>query len=162
MHDRPDMVLPETIRSIASRSGCKWGWRPDAIPQVIDAAEQAGLLNIGGQLQFRLPGATCECYWVEVDAVAQEPRGLRWTERVARAATVARQQFADIGNRYDFLSEGRDAFPAAFHAYEASGGNLGDCLWFIWYLKADRTRPTDIRSRVLGLIRAFRRHDRQQ
>ncbi len=160
MHDLPEMRLPETIRAIASRSASEWGWRPDAIPQVIDAAEKAGLLNIGGQLQFRLPDATCEYYWIEVDAVAQEPEGLRWAERVARAATVARQQFADIGNGHEFLAEGRNAFPAVCRAYEASGGDLGDRLWFIWYLEADCPRPSGIRSRAQTLIRAFRRHDR--
>lgn len=162
MDDRIEVLLPATIRSIAGRSGSEWGWRPAAIPQVIDAAENAGLLNIGGQLQFRLPAATCECYWVEVDAVAQEPEALRWTERVARAAAIARQQFADIGDRQHFLTEGRDAFPAAFQACEDCGGDVGDCMWFIWYLEADCPRPTGIRSRIHALIRPFRRNHRQQ
>ncbi|MFN7090008.1 MAG: hypothetical protein ACK4P4_05610 [Allorhizobium sp.] len=136
-HD-PEMLLPHTLQSAACHSGAEWGWRPETIPLVIDAAEKLGLLNIGGQLQFLLPQGTCECYWVEVAALTGEPNGLTWAERVARAARVARQQMVDISFRYDFIEEGRKAFTDPFAAYEAAGGNLQDCIWFIWYLEAER------------------------
>lgn len=137
MEDAPEMLLPDTLRSAACRSDNEWGWRPEAIPLVIDEAEKLGLLNIGGQLQFLLPGATCECYWVEVDALRGEPEGLTWAERVALAANTARQQMADISRRYDFLKEGREAFGDVFAAYEAAGGDVRDRMCFIWYLEAD-------------------------
>ena len=89
-------------------------------------AEKAGLLNIGGQLQFLMPEGTCECYWVEVDALADEPKDLTWTERVALAATASRQKMADVSRRYDFIEEGRRAFTAPFQAYEAAGGDIRD------------------------------------
>ena len=133
------MLLPETIRSAAYRSGNEWGWKPEAIPLVIDEAEKAGLLNVGGQLQFLLPEATCECYWVEVDALIGEPENLTWAERVALAATAARQKMADVSRRYDFIEEGRKAFTAPFEAYEAVGGDVRDRICFIWYLEADQT-----------------------
>lgn len=97
-----------------------------------------GLLNIGGQLQFQLPDATCECYWVEVNALADEPEGLTWAERVAVAAKTARQQMADISRRYDFMKEGREAFTDVIAAYEAAGGDIGDRMCFIWYLEAEQ------------------------
>ena len=134
----PEMLLPETLRSAACRSGNEWGWTPEAIPLVIDEAEKAGLLNIGGQLQFLMPEGTCECYWVEVDALTCEPEGLTWTQRVALAATAARQKMADISRRYDFIDEGRKAFAAPFAAYEAAGGDVRDRMCFIWYLQADQ------------------------
>ena len=57
---------------------------------MIDEADKTGLLNFGGQLQFLMPEGTCECYWVEVNALKGEPKGLTWIQRVALAATAAR------------------------------------------------------------------------
>ena len=139
MKQAPYMLLPESIRLAARRSGNEWCWRPESIPLVIDEAEKAGLLNIGGQLQFLMPEGTCECYWVEVDALIGEPENLAWAERVAHAATAARQKIAEVGRRYDFIEEGRRGFAAFFDAYEICGGDVRDCMWFIWYLKSDRS-----------------------
>lgn len=138
MKDDPEMLLPDTLRSAACRNDGEWGWQPEAIPLVIDEAEKLSLLNIGGQLQFLMPEGTCECYWVEVDAINGEPDGLTWAERVARSATAARQQMIDTSRRYDFIEEGRKAFPEPFAAYEAAGGDVRDCMCFIWYLQTDR------------------------
>lgn len=139
MTDDPEMLLPGTLRSAACRSDNEWGWKPEAIPLVIDEAEKLGLLNVGGQLQFLMPEGTCECYWVEVDALMGEPDGLPWAERVALAAAAARQKMADISRRYDFIEEGRKAFAAPFAAYEATGGDVRDRMCFIWYLQTDRS-----------------------
>lgn len=138
MEDAPEMLLSAVLRSAACRSGTEWGWRPDMMALVIDEAETASLLNIGGQLQFLLPEGTCECHWIEVDALADEPEGLTWAERVARAASVARQKMAELGRRYDFINEGRKAFAAPFAAYEAYGGDVRDRMCFIWYLEAEQ------------------------
>lgn len=137
MKDDPEMLLSDTLRSAACRSGGEWGWQPETISLVINEAEKLGLLNVGGQLQFLLPEATCECYWVEVNAFMSEPEGLTWAERVALSATAARQQMVDISLRYDFIEEGRKAFADPFAAYEAAGGNVHDRMCFVWYLKAD-------------------------
>jgi hypothetical protein len=134
-HD-PETLLPKAIRSAACRSDSEWGWPPESIPLVIDAAEKVGLLNVGGQLQFLMPEGTCECYWVEVDPLRDEPKGLAWPERVARAANTARQQMADVSRRYDFIEEGRKAFADLFAAYEAAGGDLRDRMCFIWYFES--------------------------
>ncbi len=139
MDDTPEMKLPKIIQSAACRSSNEWGWRPEAIPFVIDEAEKVGLLNIGGQLQFLMPEGICECYWVEVDALADEPKDLTWTERVSFAATAARQKMADVSHHYDFIEEGRRAFSTIFQAYEAAGGDVRDRMCFIWYLKADQS-----------------------
>lgn len=132
------MLLPDTLRSAACRSNRERGWHPETIPLVIDEAEKLSLLNVGGQLQFLMPQGTCECYWIEVNALRGEPDGLIWAERVAFAARAARQQMVDISRCYDFVEEGRKAFADPFAAYEAAGGNIRDRMCFIWYLKADR------------------------
>jgi hypothetical protein len=68
--------LPAEILAKASLRGNEYARRVDDIPLVIAATQAMGLVNIGGQLQFRGPDFTCECYWVQVDtyqAVAREP-----------------------------------------------------------------------------------------
>ncbi|MCC4253661.1 MAG: hypothetical protein VX205_03145 [Pseudomonadota bacterium] len=138
MSAEAETLLSDELRSVACRSGNEWGWQPEKIPLVIDEAERLSILNIGGQLQFLMPHATCECYWVEVDALRGEPEGLTWAERVSLSATVSRQKMAEIRRRYDFVEEGRKAFAAPFATYEATGGNVGDRMCFIWYLQAER------------------------
>ena len=136
MSDYPYILLSDSLKSAARRSGNEWGWRPETIPLVIDEAEELGLVNIGGQLQFLLPNATCECYWIDVNALIQEPHCLDWTQRVAYSAQTARVQIEE-NFHYDFIAEGRKAFREPLAAYEATGGDLSDCIWFIWYLKAN-------------------------
>ncbi len=138
MSAEAETLLSDELRSVACRSGNEWGWQPEKIPLVIDEAEKLGLLNVGGQLQFLMPEGTCECYWVEVDALMGEPEGLTWAERVSLSATAARQKMAEIKRRYDFVEEGRKAFAAPFANYEATGGNVRDRMCFIWYLQAER------------------------
>lgn len=134
----PELLLSDELRSLAYRSGNEWGWQPEDIPLVIDEAERLSLLNVGGQLQFLMPDGTYECYWVEVDALADEPDGLTWAERVALSAAAARKKMADISRRLDFVEEGRKAFAAPITAYEATGGNIRDRMCFIWYLESNR------------------------
>ena len=64
--------LPDEILKRASLRGKEYAWPLDDIPHVIRACEAADLVNVGGQLQFRIPdGGTCECHWVEVDTMKQ-------------------------------------------------------------------------------------------
>jgi hypothetical protein len=92
---------------------------------------------VGGQLQFLLPDGTCECYWVSVDPLAEEPDGLSWRERVKLAAEKSLKQFSDLQAQCDFLAEGRKAFGNHFASFEAAGGDPTDRLCFIWYLEAE-------------------------
>jgi hypothetical protein len=71
-----EVRLPAEILTKGSLRGGEYAWRVDDIPLVIDAAREAGLVSIGGQLQFRGPEFTCECYWVEVDTYKAVPSDL--------------------------------------------------------------------------------------
>lgn len=132
----PETGLSRELRTSAVRSGQEWAWPLHLIPRVIDEAEKLGLLSLGGQLQFLLPAGICECYWVSVEALDQEPAELGWSARVAFAATAANRQFEDLKRRYDFIAEGRKAFGEHFEAFEANGGNLEETMRFVWYLAA--------------------------
>ena len=70
----PESLLPADILARATLSGNEYAWRLEDIPAVIDSARAAGLVSLGGQLQFRLAGpGTLECYWVDVSTEAAAP-----------------------------------------------------------------------------------------
>ena len=128
--------LPPDILARATRNGNEYGWSVADIPQVIEAARAAGLVNIGGQLQFILPNGTCECYWIDVDTFKQLSTSLPWDQQVQLSARIALAEIQRLQKEKDFIAEGRKAFAEHLASYEASGGNLSDVMRFIWYLNA--------------------------
>lgn len=133
----PEECLPQDVISKATRRGNEYAWPIDEIPSVIEAARHAGLINIGGQLQFRAPEGTCECYWVEVDTYKSVPSSLPYEERVAKTAIVALRDFNRLREEVDFVAEGRSAFEDVLGRYEVQGGALSDIMCFVWYVSAE-------------------------
>ena len=132
-----ETLLPAPLLERATLRGNERAWPIGDIPEVIEAARLAELVSVGGQLQLRFPGGgTCECYWVEVDTFKSVSPDLPWHERVEQTASVARSQFQDLLDRYDFIAEGRSAFDKYMDEFEASGGELNDALCFVWYVEA--------------------------
>lgn len=126
--------LPREILDRSTLRGNEYAWAIDDVPQVIKACEAADLVNVGGQLQFRLPdGETCECYWVEIDALKQVEPGLTWSRQVEQSAQIALRDFAELTRSSDFLAEGRKAFQSQFRMLEDAGGDPRDFLCFVWY-----------------------------
>ena len=132
---QPENLLPLEVLRCASLRGQEHAWPIEWIPDVIEAARVANLLNIGGQLQFRLQdGATCECYWVEVDTYKSVPSNLRWADRVALSAEVALKDFTTLRKTVDFLGEGRAHFSKYLAAHVADGGSVEGAMCFVWYV----------------------------
>jgi hypothetical protein len=126
--------LPDEILSRASLRGGEYAWPLAEIPAVIEAARAANLLNVGGQLQFRLPDeGVCECYWVEVDTYLQVSRDQPWETRVEAAATDALSAFNRLLTEYDFLAEGQKGFAEYLDALRAAGHDSQDAMCFVWY-----------------------------
>jgi len=116
--------LPLDVLQRASLRGNEYAWPIEDIPKVIEAARQANLASIGGQLQFRLPdGGTCECYWIEVDTYKSVPASLPWQERINQTAAVALADFSRLLSKFDFVAEGRQSFAEHFNRLEAEGGD---------------------------------------
>lgn len=127
-------LLPQRVVSRATLRGNEYAWRVEDIPTVIAAARAANLVNIGGQLQFRIPdGGTCECYWIEVDTYKEVPADLPWSDRVSATAAAALSQFQNLCNERDFIAEGRSAFGAHLADLEAKGHDINEALCFVWY-----------------------------
>lgn len=122
--------LPNHILERASLRGNEAAWRIDDIPLVIEAARAANLLNFGGQLQFRVPEGTCECYWVSV--CPEVLRNRPWNEMVRHAADESQRLFDELKGRFDFLAEGLNSFAPHLDALKAQGGNPADYMCFVW------------------------------
>ncbi len=130
--------LPAELLSRASLRGGEYAWPLAEIPAVIEAARAANLLNVGGQLQYRLPDdAICECYWIEVDTYRTVSQEQPWETRVKAAAADALSAFNQLPNEYDFLAEGQKAFAAHFDTLKAAGRDPQDAMCFVWYAVAD-------------------------
>jgi hypothetical protein len=132
---QPELYLPHELLQRAALSGEEYAWRIADVPSVIAAARDAGLISIGGQLQFLLPDiGTCECYWVEVDTYKSVPMALPWMERVERTANTALSDFAELSSRFDFLAEGKRSFAEPFKKIELQGADPAQFMWFAWYV----------------------------
>lgn len=133
--DSPERHLPTELLERASVRGKEYAWSIADIPEVIEAARRAGLINVGGQLQFRLPdGGTCECYWVEVDTFRSVPKSLPWDDRVAQTADRALVDFSHLESKYDFMEEGRRTFAKHLAEVEEQGGDAAKTMCFVWYV----------------------------
>lgn len=131
-------LLPPDLIGRASLRGQEYAWVPDDIPALIEAAHQANLVNIGGQLQFRFSGGeTCECYWVQVDTYKSVSKLLPWPERVRLTAEVAHEAFSKLPSDWDFAVEGRKAFGDQFGAVERIGEDPMKSACFVWYILSE-------------------------
>ena len=129
-------LLPSSLMQRASLRGREYAWPLADIPDVIEAARRANLINVGGQLQFRIPGAgTCECYWVEVNTFDHVPKSLPWNERVERTAAAALTAYQQLHSDFDFLAEGRLAFAKQLDELERRGEDPAASMCFVWYAR---------------------------
>lgn len=127
--------LPKFLLEKASQEGSEYAWPIEVIPEVIEAAQKLKLLNVGGQLQFRIPDVgTCECYWLEVDTYKSVPKTLSWNERIDLAAKAALRDYETLRQEKDFIAEGTEAFSKYIDKYIADGGDINKTMWFVWYL----------------------------
>jgi hypothetical protein len=134
-----ERALPPELLRRASLRAREYAWSLDDIPHVIEAARAARLINIGGQLQFRLPeGGACECYWIEVDTYRDVDKQLSWDTRVQLTAEAAQRQFAELPPKDILVEAGRRAFGPPLAEAENAGHRLADLMYFVWYLAAEQ------------------------
>ena len=132
-----EQALPPELIRRASLRGREYAWSLDDIPDVIEAARAARLINIGGQLQFRLPeGGTCECYWIEVDTYRDVDKALPWDARVQLTAEAAQRQFAALPPKDVLVEEGGKGFGPHLAEAEKAGHEIADLMCFVWYVAA--------------------------
>jgi hypothetical protein len=137
MSSQFEAFLPQDLLDRGTKRGSEWAWPIADIPAVIDASRRANMVNVGGQLQFRIPnGGTCELYWIEVDALKLVLPTLPWQARVEQTAALALHQFQDLPREFDFLAEGQSAFGQYLVEKRASGTDPHNAMCFVWYFEA--------------------------
>ncbi|MDI7775799.1 hypothetical protein [Asticcacaulis sp. EMRT-3] len=134
MPDLAESLLPAGILAKADFRFNEYAWRVADLPDVIAAAQEMGLLNLGGQLQIRTPEAIGECYWVATDPCAHVAEDLPWEVRVRMSAELSLRDLAEIQAEFDFAQEITEAFPEPVAAFIAAGGDLNAAIWFTWYV----------------------------
>jgi hypothetical protein len=132
-----EALLPPEILAKADFRHNEYAWRIDDLPEVIEAARNTNLLNLGGQLQIRTPDAIGECSWVDIDCCQLVPEDLPWAVRVRMAADQALKDLAELRANVDFKIEIEEAFPDPVARFLASGGKIEDAVWFVWYADAE-------------------------
>ena len=141
-HTDPEKRLPPALLERASIRGGEYAWPISDIPKVIEAARAANLVNLGGQLQFRVPGrGTGECYWVAVDTYRSVSTSLPWAERVDESARAALADFTCLLSQFDFFEEGRKTFSRWFDELTQLGCDPREATCFAWYFEAPGSEP---------------------
>lgn len=126
--------FPNHLMASATLRGSEYAWPLDDIPSVIDAARSAGLISVGGQLQFRLAGGgTCECYEIQVDT-SEFLHKWPTSKHVELSAIEARRQFDDLPNQFNFVAQGKLGFGKHFDEVGATEADLKAAMCFVWYV----------------------------
>ncbi len=123
-------LLPSSVLGKASLRGNEYAWPLAAVEEAVTAAAGCGLVNLGGQAQFRIPEGTCELYWVSLNSGAQLANEL-WETYVARSAAEVLAQLAALRERTDFIKEALQ-WPV-LHQLHSQGVDLHQYLCFVLY-----------------------------
>ncbi|RYE72328.1 MAG: hypothetical protein EOO81_03655 [Oxalobacteraceae bacterium] len=100
------MELPSELTERADSRGNEFAWRPQDFPAIAVKARELGYGCLGGQFQFRAPGATCEMYWLNADP-AERMGAESWADYSARSCTQTLDRFKRVVADTDFLAEAR-------------------------------------------------------
>ena len=132
-----EAVLPKSVLDLASLRGKEFAWRPNDVSKVFEAARFSNLAINGGQLQFRLPKAICEPYWIWFES---EPKGDKesWADYVLRSSEECAAQFADLCKKHDFVRLGIENFSLLKTMYE-TGDDIEKYICFVIYINDELT-----------------------
>ena len=126
-----DEELPSEIFHLATNCGNELGWRLEDVKYVVEIAKKNSLGIVGGQVQFRFPGATCELYWVNADPDPWNEND-KWDEYIDRSYTQFINLFDQNVASRDIIREGMDSFPIIVDKMK-QGLNPFDYLYFLIY-----------------------------
>lgn len=129
-----ELNLPADVLAKAVVSGNEYGWRKGDVIHAVEAARSVGLAVLGGQVQFVVPGATCELYWKEYGPTQRKP-GESWESFAARSVEETLVSLERV-MKNDLVQEGVSNF-SLLRKWQAEGMNLEDQLLFIVYFQAE-------------------------
>ena len=85
-------LLSKDILKISKKRGKENGWRLKDVPKVLEDAKNNNLANIGGQLQYTMPGGICELYWISIES-SERKKNESWDDRVKRSYEECMEQY---------------------------------------------------------------------
>ena len=107
------------------------------VEEVVTAAKEVNLANLGGQPQFRFPDGTFELYWLNVDSTNRyenEP----WSDYVHRSAKEVRSAFQKLIAETNFVAEAQQS---SFLIEKLSRGeDILSHLYFVLYFEEEKTQ----------------------
>ena len=71
---------------------------------------------------------------MEVDTYKSVGKALPWSQRVMATAETALRDFGALQERFDFMGEGRKAFPGYLDKLLGDGRDPADAMCFVWYV----------------------------
>ncbi len=71
---------------------------------------------------------------MQVDTYKSVDKALAWKERVVGTAEAASRDFIALQARFDFMAEGRKAFPTHLDKLLADGRDPAGAMCFVWYV----------------------------
>lgn len=122
--ERDARRLPTALRKREWLVDGDYAWRIDDLPDVILTARDAGLINLGGELQFRSSFGYFTCPDVVVDLRGNLYDGRVWETQIDVSADEALAQLARDGAS-GVTVVAADSKRAALDAYRAEAGEFG-------------------------------------
>jgi hypothetical protein len=119
--------LPAEIVARADLRSNELAWHPADIPAVIEAARQAKLISMGGDLQIRAPSGL----WGEPVGAGfsiELADDLPWETQVEETAAAGLAAFLSFQERFDFEAIARESFPTLV----AEVADAKDVIFFSW------------------------------
>lgn len=140
-----EQFLPPAILSKGTQRGNEYAWPLSVVKEVIAAAKDCGLANLGGQIQYRIPEGTCELYWLTVGSRERSP-GESWDHYVSRSAEEVLTGFRGLKDT-DFIAEGVRNFDV-LKRLQMEGVDLSQYLCFVLYFEKDSDLAVQNKSRM--------------
>jgi hypothetical protein len=127
--------LPDELTEGASLRGKEFAWGVDAFPGVLAKAQLLGYACLGGQFQFRPPGATCEMYWLSAHPDRRAPDE-SWPDYAHRSCDQVLERFKVTLIGSNFVEEA-NRWPGVPELTGQSGEPLKH-LCFVAYFVTER------------------------
>jgi hypothetical protein len=131
------LKLPKRLIDISVKRCNEYGWKQDDVLDVIEAARKVPMATIGGQVQYVLPDAICELYWLSYDS-SDRKKNEDWLAYCDRSANECSEKFKQLLT-VDIQAKAVDAFFESLTNKGKPIDNLNDYQIFILYFSDKET-----------------------
>jgi hypothetical protein len=131
----PEAQLSPGILERAVWSGKEIGWRQADIAAALQDARGRQLAALGGQVQFVLPGGTCELYWQNYESAPREA-GEPWLDYASRSHDEVEMALGHLPAPTELAADGLAKFEF-LREQAAAGLRIEDHLVYVCYFQSE-------------------------